>query len=160
MNKEVELIPIGTKFKFMDTRLGQVFKGRVSEDNGDATVCVDCDVGGNEFHTWMLRERVLSFLDDKKPLTERDVDVDSELKNDPKDESYDFINPSHYQNSGGKETIEMMLDIWGVESVIAHCQMCAFKYRMRLGKKPKQPIERDLEKAQWYENKANELLEL
>jgi hypothetical protein len=35
--------------------------------------------------------------------------------------------------------------------------MTAFKYRMRAGKKPDQPIERDMEKAKWYDNKANEL---
>jgi hypothetical protein len=38
--------------------------------------------------------------------------------------------------------------------------MTAFKYRMRLGLKPDQPIGRDLEKAMWYENKANELRKL
>ena len=72
--------------------------------------------------------------------------------------AYDFINPDHYKK-GGKEVIEMMEDIWGVEKLIAHCEMCAFKYRMRLGEKPGQPINRDLEKANWYENKANELRE-
>ena len=70
--------------------------------------------------------------------------------------SYDYINPSHYK-SGGKETFEKMIDIWGVEAFISHCEMTAFKYRMRLGLKPDQPIGRDLEKAMWYENKANEL---
>ena len=73
--------------------------------------------------------------------------------------SYDYINPSHY-NSGGKETFEKMIDIWGVEAFISHCEMTAFKYRMRLGLKPDQPIGRDLEKAMWYENKANELRKL
>ncbi len=71
-------------------------------------------------------------------------------------EKYDFINPDHYK-SGSKEVWEMMVDIWGVEKFIAHCEMCAFKYRMRLGKKPYQPIERDLKKAKWYEGKAREL---
>lgn len=69
---------------------------------------------------------------------------------------YDFINPDHYKK-GSMEVIEMMEEIWGVEKLIAHCEMCAFKYRMRLGEKPDQPIERDLEKANWYENKAREL---
>jgi len=69
---------------------------------------------------------------------------------------YDFINPNHYKN-GTKEVWEMMVNIWGVEAYIYHCEMCAFKYRQRLGSKPDQPIERDLQKAQWYENKANEL---
>ena len=73
--------------------------------------------------------------------------------------SYDYINPSHYK-SGGKETFDKMIDIWGVEAFISHCEMTAFKYRMRLGLKPDQPIGRDLEKAMWYENKANELRKL
>lgn len=66
---------------------------------------------------------------------------------------YDFINPSHYKN-GGKEVWEMMVDVWGKEKFLAHCEMCAFKYRMRLGLKPDQPVERDLDKAKWYEEMA------
>jgi len=71
-------------------------------------------------------------------------------------ETYDLINPNHYKNSS-KEVIDMMLDIWGTEKLIAHCEMCAFKYRMRIGSKPNQLIENDLKKAQWYENKAKSL---
>lgn len=69
---------------------------------------------------------------------------------------YDYINPNHYK-TGGKEVIDMMVDVWGKELVIAHCEMNAFKYRMRVGKKPNQPIEQDIKKAEWYENKAKEL---
>jgi glucan biosynthesis protein len=69
---------------------------------------------------------------------------------------YDYINPIHYQNSS-METIDMMVAIWGKDAVVKHCEMCAFKYRMRLGLKPDQPIEQDLDKAKWYENKAKEL---
>lgn len=73
--------------------------------------------------------------------------------------SYDFVNPSHYK-SFSVETIDMMIKIWGKEKVIDHCEMCAFKYKLRLGDKPGQPIERDLEKANWYLNKAKELRNL
>jgi len=69
---------------------------------------------------------------------------------------YDYINPSHYKK-GGKEVYEMMIDIWGTEAYIKHCQMCAFKYRMRLGNKPEQPVERDLDKARWYEDMASKI---
>jgi len=72
---------------------------------------------------------------------------------------YDYINPSHYKEEGKKETWEQMVDIWGIEKFIAHCEMCAFKYKQRLGKKPNEPIERDLSKIEWYENKAKELRE-
>ena len=70
--------------------------------------------------------------------------------------TYNFINPDHYKR-GGKEVIEMMVDIWGAEAVATHCEITAFKYRMRLGLKPGQPIEQDYEKAFWYESKAKEL---
>lgn len=69
---------------------------------------------------------------------------------------YDFINPDHYKNDS-MEVWEMMIAIWGKEAFKQHCEMCAFKYRMRLGKKPDQPIDRDLLKAMWYENKIKEL---
>ena len=72
------------------------------------------------------------------------------------EEEYDYINPNHYK-VGGKETFEMMIDIWGKEAFIKHCEMTSFKYRMRIGIKPNQPIERDLEKARWYELKAKQL---
>lgn len=70
--------------------------------------------------------------------------------------SYDYINPNHYKQ-GGKEVIEMMVDIWGAEDVAKYCEMNAFKYRMRMGLKPNQPVEQELKKAKWYENKAKEL---
>ena len=70
--------------------------------------------------------------------------------------SYDFVNPNHYKSST-KETWEMMVDIWGKEAFISYCEMNAFKYRQRLGKKPGESIERDLDKARWYESKAQEL---
>jgi hypothetical protein len=69
---------------------------------------------------------------------------------------YDYINPSHYK-TGQFETIEMMIAIWGIEASINFCEMSAFKYRQRLGLKPEQPVERDLAKAKWYEEKAQEL---
>lgn len=71
-------------------------------------------------------------------------------------DTYDHINPQHYKNYS-KEVIDMMVDIWGIQNTITHCEITAFKYRMRIGNKPDQPIERDLEKARWYENKAKEL---
>lgn len=69
---------------------------------------------------------------------------------------YDFINPNHYEKYDF-EVIEMMVKIWGLKDVIKFCHMNSFKYRLRLGDKPEQPIQRDLSKAQWYEDKAKEL---
>ena len=69
---------------------------------------------------------------------------------------YDFVNPDHYKKFS-VETIDMMVKIWGKEAVALHCEMCAFKYKIRVGNKPDQPSERDLEKATWYLKKAQEL---
>lgn len=76
----------------------------------------------------------------------------------PEDQTsvYDFVNPQHYKKMS-VETWEMMVSIWGAEKYAAHCEMCAFKYRMRLGEKPDQPVERDLEKARWYEDMAKRI---
>lgn len=73
-----------------------------------------------------------------------------------KPEEYDFVNPDHYKQFS-IEAIDMMVAIWGKESTALHCEMCAFKYRIRMGVKPDQPIERDLEKVNWYMAKAKEL---
>ena len=70
--------------------------------------------------------------------------------------NYDFINLDHYKKYS-VEVIDMMIAIYGKEKTAAYCELNAFKYRMRMGEKPEQPIERDLEKEKWYINKANEL---
>ena len=70
--------------------------------------------------------------------------------------NYDFINPDHYKKYS-VEVIDMMIEIYGKEKTAAYCELNAFKYRMRMGEKPEQSIERDLEKEKWYINKANEL---
>ena len=66
------------------------------------------------------------------------------------------INPDYYKTNS-VEVIDMMIKIWGKDAVITHCEMCAFKYRMRLGNKPNNSVDDDLGKAKWYESKANEL---
>lgn len=78
------------------------------------------------------------------------------LKESFKVETYDFINPEHYKKFS-VEVIDMMVAIWGKEATAAHCEMCAFKYRLRMGEKPEQPIEQDMKKVIWYLDKAAEL---
>lgn len=51
----------------------------------------------------------------------------------------------------------MMIDIWGEDLYTAFCEMNSFKYRMRAGKKPGQPAEQDIKKAQFYEQQIEEL---
>ena len=76
-----------------------------------------------------------------------------------KTKNYNYIDSPNHYNNNSIEVWEMMLKIWGKEKFIAFCEMNAFKYRMRLGEKPEQPVTRDLNKAKWYEDKAKELKE-
>ena len=62
--------------------------------------------------------------------------------------------PEHYRAQGRKECIEEMIDEFGVDAVIIFCELNVFKYRYRHELKGG---EVDLQKAQWYENKAKEL---
>lgn len=70
---------------------------------------------------------------------------------------YEMVNnPKHYNNYT-IEVIDMMRKIWGDEATALWCEMTAFKYRMRVGTKPDNPIEQDLSKEEWYLSKAKEL---
>lgn len=68
------------------------------------------------------------------------------------------INPAHYRHAS-KEVWEMMVDIYGLEAFINFCELNAFKYRMRAGRKEGAAIETDINKAMWYEEKIKELMQ-
>ena len=78
------------------------------------------------------------------------------LKNNDDYEHVDH--PTHYNNYS-QEVIDMMEKIWGTQNLITFCEMNAFKYRMRMGTKPDNPIQQDLDKEKWYLNKAKQLRE-
>jgi hypothetical protein len=71
--------------------------------------------------------------------------------------NYEMVNhPSHYNNYE-KEVIDMIEAIWGTYLASVWCEITAFKYRMRMGTKPGNSIEQDINKEGWYLNKAAEL---
>ena len=78
--------------------------------------------------------------------------VDGEEK-----DKYDFINPEHYVQDDGRQTWEHMVDKWGEEKTALWCEMTAFKYQDRIGRKPGEDEEREKNKIKWYEDKAEEL---
>lgn len=70
---------------------------------------------------------------------------------------YEYVNhPSHY-NKYSMEVIDMMVKIWDPENAATFCEMNAYKYRMRLGLKPENPIDQDLKKEKWYLDKAKQI---
>ena len=72
----------------------------------------------------------------------------SEFSNLPSFQKKEAVNhPEHY-NEYSVEVIDMMERIWGFEKAQIFCELNAFKYRMRAGKKG--PLEEDLKKEAWY----------
>lgn len=68
----------------------------------------------------------------------------------------DMVNhPLHYCQEGGLECIDVMQLLFGKQAVIDYCRCNIFKYRFRAEHKNG---DEDIKKAQWYENKLNELL--
>lgn len=65
--------------------------------------------------------------------------------------------PSHYQKDG-KECIDVMLELYGIQAVINFCELNAFKYKWRAGLKTGESAEVDLKKAQWYADYRENLI--
>ena len=102
-------------------------------------------------------------LEPKKPVEGIPDNIKQEIKEEEKTkkELYEYINsPKHYQQDDGKETWERMVDKWGEENTALWCEITAFKYQDRMGKKPDENIEREQGKIEWYLNKAKELREI
>ena len=102
--------------------------------------------------------------EDSKPVNFHEVDsVPKSFDNPPeeeinnKGEQYEFVNhPSHY-NEWSMEVIDMMEKIYGTKNTIMWCEMTAYKYAMRMGFKPTDNIQQEIDKRNWYLNKAKEL---
>ena len=64
--------------------------------------------------------------------------------------------PKHYNINGRKECIIEMEELFGIDAVITFCKLNAYKYKYRHELKNGQE---DLEKAKWYEEYAEKLME-
>ena len=74
--------------------------------------------------------------------------------------TYEMVNhPTHYGRYD-VEVIEMIRRIWGPFITSKWTEITAFKYRQRLGEKPDNPIEQDLNKENvylgWYQQYKDE----
>lgn len=68
----------------------------------------------------------------------------------------DMVNhPAHYADSCSMECIDAMVIAFGVDEVISHCKITAFKYLWRHKHKGGKE---DVRKALWYLDKAKELI--
>jgi hypothetical protein len=65
-------------------------------------------------------------------------------------------NAKHYTDQR-LNSLVMIERTWGTYEAMVFCEITAFKYRYRLGKKPGQPLDQELIKSSWYEKKAKEM---
>lgn len=69
-------------------------------------------------------------------------------------EDKDVNHPSHYNREGAMETIDEMIELFGIEDTMAFCKLNAWKYRSRAMEKNG---EKDMKKSDWYIRKYAEL---
>lgn len=118
----------------------------------------------NEKEFNMYKDYGLNYVKVKKhfeELAQKDLDplgdIKTELNEIKSEQKYEMVNhPTHYNNYD-KEAIEMMINIWGPEETAIFCKLNAFKYRLRMGTKPDNDIQQDLNKEKWYLKKFHEL---
>mgnify|MGYP003292274258 CR=1 FL=1 len=73
--------------------------------------------------------------------------------------NYEMVNhPSHY-NRYSVEAVEMARRIWGDEAIKTAAEITAFFYRMRMGLKPENSIEQELEKENFWLNYSKSIVE-
>ena len=78
-----------------------------------------------------------------------------EVVDSAEQEQHDEVNhPSHYCQEGGMECIDEMILVFGIVPTMHFCLLNVWKYRKRAVFKDGV---KDLQKADWYMNKYNEL---
>lgn len=108
----------------------------ISENNGCIT-----DNQNNKGHYWNDKEVAIYF---------------KKVNTSPNKQKEMVNHPSHYKNNK-YECIDVMLDVFGKEKVLAFCELNAFKYQWRANFKGTDI--QDKKKAEWYLNKYIELKE-
>lgn len=138
---------VGYEMAYSFGELGDLKKLEVFPSEGSQHVVSEKSVSTA---TQQINKEDIAMVVDYDNKTVTKVEQKEDLK------EYDFVNPDHYKQFS-VEVIDMMVAIYGEEKVADHCEITAFKYKLRMGTKPGQSLERDMDKANWYLNKAAEL---
>jgi len=128
------------------------------EKKSNNAIAVNAPANDGSLASERLKHKLPNLRDGKIVGNQKeDKDVDKGSPPPPVKPDYDYVNPQHYVQEDGKQTWERMVDIWGKRATALWCEMTAFKYKERIGKKPNENIEREKSKIEWYENKSKEL---
>lgn len=85
-------------------------------------------------------------------------ELDTFMEGLQKEEEYDYIKPSHYQLWEGMVPFELHRRLLEPEEYIGFLKGNILKYKLRLGTKPSEPIDRDLEKIKVYQEELKNYL--
>lgn len=67
---------------------------------------------------------------------------------------YNDKGDAEYYRGERIEVIRVMEKVYGTRAVLSFCECNVLKYRLRMGKKAGQSLERELAKVKWYEMAA------
>ena len=73
----------------------------------------------------------------------------------PKGTDEKVNHPKHYNQTGKKECIDEMVELFGLQATLDFCWLNCYKYLYRAGEKEGNSREQDIKKAEWYFNWAN-----
>ena len=73
------------------------------------------------------------------------------------DNKYEMVNHPSHNNRYSIEAVEMARRIWGDEAMKTAAEITAFFYRMRMGLKPENSVQQELEKEEFWLNYAKNL---
>ena len=68
--------------------------------------------------------------------------------------NYDDKGSANHYKDGRIDLQHQLEAIWGTFQLMTFCEMSAFCYRMRAGKKIGNEIEQEIKKAEWFEKRA------
>lgn len=88
-----------------------------------------------------------------------EMETETETETETKTQIFDDVTKPEHYTIGAIECIDAMIAARGWDAVTDFCICNAFKYLWRAGKKANNVEIKDLKKAQWYINKAVELIE-
>lgn len=74
------------------------------------------------------------------------------------DEDYDYSKPSHYKLWEGMQEFELHKKLLSKDEYIGFLKGNILKYQMRAGRKPNEPIDRDMDKIKVYTDELNRFL--
>jgi len=123
-------------------------------NQSEESALMDCDIADFE-------DEITNAIEKENEEIQEEFDEMCETLDGWKDKkevpAYEYVNqPDHY-NMYCMPVIDMMEKVYGLEDTAKWCEITAWKYRQRMGTKPGESVQKDLDKEKWYLDKKREI---